>query len=93
MGRLGAGLRWRRFTDVGVGWVGWHGFMGWAWFFFVGCEDLVGSSRVEAFSERAGASVDVGWPCGTAWIHGLCVFVSVLMEHRVDHLVDDWCLA
>ena len=30
-------------------------------FFLVGWEDLVGSSGVEAFSARAGASVDVGW--------------------------------
>ena len=79
MGRLGAGLRQRRFTVVGVGQVGRHEFMGWAWFSLVGWEDLDGSSGVEAFSSRAGASVDVGWPGGAAWIHGLCVFFYVLI--------------
>ena len=51
--------------------------MGWAWFFLVGREGLVGSSGVEAFSARAVASVNVGWPGGAAWIHGPGIFFCV----------------
>ena len=34
---------------------------------------------MEAFSARAGASVDVGFPGGAAWIHGLGVFFLALV--------------
>ena len=53
--------------------------MGWVWFLFVAWEDLVGSSGVKAFSVRAGTSVDVGLPGGTAWIHVLGIFFFALM--------------
>ena len=42
-------------------------------FLLVGWQDLVGHLGWGHFP-RAGASVDVGWPIGAAWIYWLCLF-------------------
>ena len=47
--------------------------------FVVGGENSIGSPGAEAFSARAGASVDVGCPGGAVWTHGLGVMCFASM--------------